>query len=574
MYTRIETRSRPSVVVPVMLDGQALSRRNFLAGGAAASAAMIPLLEPQLAAATGRRHPRRKHRHAHKPGTKRSPTKTNGPTGLPDPAVIYSKHSQPADLGLLEAASLLRSGLISSHELTSACQSRIASRNGPLSFSGSPTSINAWVRLYDAFAKQLASVADGTLSRARRGQDSAPLLCGVPLGLKDLYAVEGFPLTASSKVLEGNVATGDSTAWRRLAAAGMVLCGHTHTDEFAFLAVTPQCGNPWDAALITGGSSGGSAAALAARMVPAAMGSDTLGSLRIPAAFCGVSSIKPTFGLVSSAGVIPLAWSLDHCGPMARSIADCSLMLSALAGPDASDPSSDVAATRPARYPTLPRNGHKPLAGTRIGIPTGLGSPDAGPAQILARTCDELRSLGATLIDVSVPQDPFNQSTGPVQFYTDALSYRRHWWPSRATAYGRPAAQMLTLIEAQNLTALQYLDLHRQRAEYQAAWKATLADQKLDAVALLVSLADPPDRAAPTLLSPATNAENSRLLTFPFSYLGFPVVTVPGGASSSTHLPVGIQLAGAPFAEADLIQIAIDLQTHFPHFEEAPTALG
>jgi Asp-tRNA(Asn)/Glu-tRNA(Gln) amidotransferase A subunit family amidase len=133
---------------------------------------------------------------------------------------------------------------------------------------------------------------------------------------------------------------------------------------------------------------------------------------------------------------------------------------------------------------------------------------------------------------------------------------------------------MLTLIEGQNLTALQYLDLHRQRAAYQAAWKATLAEQRLDAVALPVSLADPPDRAAPTLLSPATNAENSKLLTFPFSYLGFPVVTLPGGASSATHLPVGIQLAGAPFAEADLIRIAIDLQAHFPHFEEAPTALG
>ena len=175
---------------------------------------------------------------------------------------------------------------------------------------------------------------------------------------------------------------------------------------------------------------------------------------------------------------------------------------------------------------------------------------------------------------MSVPQDPFDQSTGPVQFYTDALSYHRHWWPSRASAYGRPAAQMLTLIEAQNLTALQYLDLHRQRATYQAAWKATLADQKLDAVALLVSLADPPDRAAPALQSPATNTENSKLLTFPFSYLGFPVVTVPGGASSATHLPVGIQLAGAPFAEADLIQIAVDLQANFPHFEEAPTGFG
>ena len=475
---------------------------------------------------------------------------------------------------MLQAASLLHAGLLSSGELTSACQARIAQRNGPVSFDGSPSTINAWIRLYPAIAGRLAAAADATLSRARRRKRTAPLLGGVPIGLKDLYAVDGLPVTASSRVLEGNVATGDSTPWRKLAAAGMVLLGHTHTDEFAFLAVTPQCGNPWDTALITGGSSGGSAAALASRMVPAAMGSDTLGSLRIPAAFCGVSSIKPTFGLVSSAGVIPLAWSLDHCGPMGRSVGDASLMLSALAGEDAADPSTDVAATPPPRYPTLPRTGSRPLAGTRIGLPTGLGTPDAGPAQILSRTCDELRSLGATLVDVAVPANPFDPNLGPLQFYTDALSYHRHWYPSKAASYKPPAAQMLSLISALNLSALDYLSLHRERAAYQAAWKAVLAQQRLDAVALLVSLADPPARANPLISSPATNPENAKLLTFIFSYLGFPVVTVPGGASTATRLPVGIQLGGAPFTESRLIQIAVDLQSHFPHYAEAPKGMA
>jgi len=268
--------------------------------------------------------------------------------------------------------------------------------------------------------------------------------------------------------------------------------------------------------------------------------------------------------------VIPLAWALDHCGPMGRSVGDASLMLSSLAGEDIGDPSTDVADKPPQHYPTLPRSSARPLAGTRVGVPTGLGTPDAGPGEILLRTCEELRSLGATVVDVTVPANPFDPNLGPLQFYTDALSYHRHWFPSRAASYKAPAAQMLTMIQSQDLSALDYLALHRQRAAFQAAWKTTLMEQKLEAVALLVSLADPPARTDPRVASPATNPENAKLLTFIFSYLGFPVVTVPGGTSKATHLPVGIQLGGAPFSESRLIQIAVDLQAHFPHHEEAP----
>jgi aspartyl-tRNA(Asn)/glutamyl-tRNA(Gln) amidotransferase subunit A len=550
--------------------GRRLNRRAFISGGV--GAALVPsFLEVPSAGATG---PAAPGPLPPLPVPSSLDVPPAGATGhaapvLPQPAPVYARHADPADLGVLEAASLLRAGLLSSRELTAACQSRIEKRNGPVTFDGSPTAINAWIRLYPDFAAQLAAAADAKLARARRRRRSVPYLCGIPLGLKDLYAVKGLPVTASSQVLAGNTATGDSDAWARLQAAGMVLLGHTHSDEFAFLAVTPQCGNPWNPSLITGGSSGGSGAALAARMVPAAMGSDTLGSLRIPAAFCGVSSIKPTFGLVSAYGVIPLAWALDHCGPMARTVGDCSLLLSALAGPAAGDPSTDVGTKPPAHYPTLPRRKRRPLAGSRIGVPTNLGAPDAGPAEILSRTLGELRSLGATLVELAVPPDPFG-TIGPIEFYTDALSYHRQWYPARGTSYKLPAAQMLSLIEARNLTALEYLSLHRQRAAFQAEWKATFANNRLDAVATLVSLADPPPRSDPTILSPVTNPENSKLLTFIFSYLGFPVVTLPGGTSSTTHLPVGIQLGGAPFSEATLIQTAVDLQAHFPHYEESP----
>jgi aspartyl-tRNA(Asn)/glutamyl-tRNA(Gln) amidotransferase subunit A len=255
---------------------------------------------------------------------------------------------------------------------------------------------------------------------------------------------------------------------------------------------------------------------------------------------------------------------------MARSIADCSLMLTAMAGRDPDDPSTDVGNTPPSRYPLTPRPGVRPLAHARIGVPRSLGgSPDAGPAQIYARTRQELASLGATLVAIDEPASPFTASTDSLAFYTDAADYHQRWFPSRAADYGSPARQMLTLIHGMNLSALQYLDMHRKRAAFQADYKRFLAAERLDAIVLPVSLADPPLRSAtanPQLLSPATNPENSRL--------GFPVITVPGGASSASGLPVGLQLVGAPFTEANLIQIGIDLQTHFPHFQEQPHGLA
>ena len=215
-----------------------------------------------------------------------------------------------ADLGVLEAARLLAAGSLSSRELTDACLRRIEERNGGApTFDGAPDRINAWVRLYPDLAREQAAAAD---ERRARDPDTAPMLCGVPIGVKDLYAVAGLPLTASSRVLEGNVAGADSVAYRRLREHGMVLLGHLHTHEFAAGGTTDQAGNPWALDRVVGGSSGGSAAALAARMTPAALGSDTCGSLRIPAACCGVSTIKPTHGRIPLDGVVPLAGHVDQ----------------------------------------------------------------------------------------------------------------------------------------------------------------------------------------------------------------------------------------------------------------------
>src|ERR1700744_625668 len=235
--------------------------------------------------------------------------------------------TNPADLGVLSASSLLRARSLSSAELTEACLARIEERNGGSpTFEGAPDAVNAWVRLYPELARESAQAADRRLA----GGD-APALGGAPPGLKDLYGMEGLPLTASSRVLEGNVAGADAEVWARLRGQGMVPLGHTHTHEFAAGGTTDQVGNPWALDRVVGGSSGGSAAALAAGMIPAALGSDTCGSLRIPAACCGTSAIKPTHGRLSLEGIIPLAPTLDHPGPMARTIADCAALLAGMA---------------------------------------------------------------------------------------------------------------------------------------------------------------------------------------------------------------------------------------------------
>src|SRR5215208_5891201 len=206
----------------------------------------------------------------------------------------------PADLGVTEAVALLRVGSLSSLELVEACLRRIEERDGTHSHDGDPASINAWVRVYAEDALEAARRAD------RVSPDERPALHGVPVGLKDVYAVAGKPLTASSRAFE-DAPERDSDVWASLKAAGMVLLGHLHTHEFTVGGTTDQVGNPWALDRTAGGSSGGSAAALAAHMTPAATGTDTAGSLRIPSALSGTSTINPTRGALPLRGVFPLS---------------------------------------------------------------------------------------------------------------------------------------------------------------------------------------------------------------------------------------------------------------------------
>lgn len=474
---------------------------------------------------------------------------------LPDARAVDALGLARADLGLLEAAALLQSRRLSSVELTEACLAR-AENDG--------AGLHPWIRTYREQALVQARLADARLSArmVRRTGRRAPLVCGVPLGLKDIYAAAGLPLTAGSKILADQVAVRDSLVYERLRFFGMVLIGHNQTHEFAAGNFTPQCSNPWDPARTPGGSSGGSAIALAMRMVPTATGSDTLGSLRIPAGLCGVSTIKPTRGLVPLDGVIPLAPSFDHAGPMARSAADAALLLSYM--------------TSDGRYLHRPASGARPLAGLRIGVPTGSfgGVPiDAGIAERTDAYATELASLGAKLVSFAAPRsnaDNLSSSSGFGTFLTvpghEIDAYHRRWFPQRVADYTPDVAFTLSLLRAANVAP----PSPRTRADTLAAlrrgWEDAFTAHRLNLVLQPAAVVPAPTKGQ--AMSKTQSIGDAMVV---WDYLGWPVVCVPAGKARD-GLPVGVQLIGRPGAEDLLCRTAITTEAPHPHFQQRPAA--
>jgi len=543
--------------VAVQFDGwvQPTTRRSFVASAAAATA---------TARATG--------------ALAKKSKSTSKVTSLPDAASVAAKHSHPADLSVVEAASLLQARKLSATELLAACQERIAKRNGGApTFDGADGAVNAWVRLYPEVAAKHAAEADERLSakEVKRRKRRAPLLCGIPVGLKDLYAVKGLGLTASSHVLEGNVAGGDASVWTRLRNAGMVLVGHTHTHEFALGISTDQTGNPWDLTLSAGGSSGGSAAALAARMVPATLGTDTAGSLRIPSSVCGTTTIKPTIGLVSTHGVIPAAWSLDHCGPMARSAADCALLLSYMAGPDIDDPATLALQAPPSLYPLRPRKGDKPLNGVRLGVPRVIitaGTPEDGVLKSFEQMLTECRELGATVLDVTLPAAASDLLVAVQSLQApENLAYHAQF-ESKSASYRPSTLEHLQFNRAFGATAVAYLAAQQARTDMIHGVNAVFADKKLDALVMPTTPVPAQERGQGDLLFTA----GGPVATYTpwWAICGLPVVSLPGPLTADKHLPIGISFIGLAGGEAPLLQLTIDHQTRYPHHDAQPPGLA
>jgi aspartyl-tRNA(Asn)/glutamyl-tRNA(Gln) amidotransferase subunit A len=463
--------------------------------------------------------------------------------------------THPAEMDVLEAAAALRTGELSSSELTAACLERIAQRDRRYS---------AFIRVYADEAAAAARHADQV-----RASGAAGPLTGVPIALKDIIGAAGLPLTADSAVLEGNVAPADATAWARLRAAGMVLIGHLHCGEFA----SGVWGlNPWEPTFSPGGSSSGSAIALAARMVPATLGTDTRGSIRMPAAFTGVSGVKPTFGLVSTAGIIPFSYTCDAVGPMARSAADCSALLSVMAGPDPADRATLAQPAGPAAYPAGPRPGRRPLAGVRIGIPQfGANQPSAGVTEVYTRFQADLAGLGADLVRFPWPANPLENKGRNLGDWTHILGAEiqvvHEQFADRSHLY---RAEFLGLLEPMRSpgTAIDYVRAQVARAELADTWTGVFADYRLTAVAHPVCQ----DELFRTDVE-LTFSELPRLMLGVWNDTGFPVVSVPAGLSPADQSPVGIQLAGLPYTEPALLQVAIDLQAATGYHRLAPPDL-
>jgi aspartyl-tRNA(Asn)/glutamyl-tRNA(Gln) amidotransferase subunit A len=441
--------------------------------------------------------------------------------------VYIAPVSTPADLGVVEAAAALARRDSSSVELVTACLARIRERDGERSLDGDASSVNAWVRVYEEEALAAAALADARLAHGGAGP-----LCGIPIGLKDLYAVAGKPLTASSRVLE-HMPSRNCAAWSRLEAAGMVLLGHVHTHEFAAGGTTDQVGNPHALDRSAGGSSGGSAAALASLTTPAATGTDTAGSLRIPSALCGTATIKPTRGLVPLDGIVPLSPSFDHAGPMARTVADCEPLLAALAG--VAPPQE----RRPLRRVVVsPR-----VADLDPDVAAGFDAALALLPTVAAATPEVELDLGHSLLDVLT---------------AEMLAYHRRFDDRRALY--RPSTRgYLEYAEERALGEDEHAAAQRRRIGDAQRWVDWFDTNDVDAIV---------EPTVPIVARPRGHGYDAPFadlaeiaLTHYWDWTGFPVVALPSGVGGRSGPPVSVSLVGAPGSDWDLLAAGAALQS-------------
>ncbi len=463
----------------------------------------------------------------------------------------------PALLTLTEVAAAIAAKKLSSREVTQACLDRIAKAQPKL---------NAFVSIEVDSALAAADAADAALARG----DSKGVLHGVPLAHKDMYYEAGHVVTCGSKIRKDYVATTTSTALQRLKDQGTVRLGSLQMSEFAYgptghNAHYGAVGNPWAPAHITGGSSSGSGAAVAARLTFAALGSDTGGSIRMPAHFCGVTGLKTTVGLISRAGAMPLSQSLDTVGPLARTAEDCALLTGLMAGVDPADPTTSTRAVPD--YLAATRGS---LHGMTIGIPSAfyVEDLDADVARVLDETKATLAREGAKVVEVKLPEQRHLTAASQLVLAVEAAGFHAQWMRERPQDYGPQV--LMRLQNALGVPALTYLEALRWRGVALAEFVAAIAG--VDAVLAPVSPVPAPT-IAESDVGNSLNAEAviQRLTRFtrPINYLGLPSLALPCGFAAS-GLPIGLQLFGRAFDEATLLRIgaawqrATDFHTKVP----------
>jgi aspartyl-tRNA(Asn)/glutamyl-tRNA(Gln) amidotransferase subunit A len=483
----------------------------------------------------------------------------------------------PTRLHAHEMAALLRAGETTSRQLTEA-HLAVAERQN--------RALHAWLVIDREGALEQADAADERLAKARsEGSEALAALhplCGVPVGLKDLVGVKGGQATAGSKILEGYVSPFDSTVAARLRDAGAVFLGKLNMDEFAMgsscehSAYGPTA-NPWDLTRVPGGSSGGSAASVAAFHVPASIGTDTGGSIRQPASLCGIVGMKPTYGRVSRYGIVAFASSLDQIGPFARDVRDAAILLHAVSGHDRRDATSAPVPVPPELL-TLPAGDDEAasyLKGRRIALPKEyfVAGMEPGVEARVREAVAAMESAGATVEEVSLPHTEYGLATyyiiAPAECSSNLARYDgvkygladrssgdfiADYLRTRGSGFG-PEVKRRIMLGTYALSAGYY------DAYYLKAQKVrTLIKQDFDAVwaagfdAICAPTSPTVAFAMGARMADPVAMYLSDACTLPVNMAGLPGVSIPAGLSDG--LPVGLQIIGAPWGELEMLRLA------------------
>jgi aspartyl-tRNA(Asn)/glutamyl-tRNA(Gln) amidotransferase subunit A len=446
---------------------------------------------------------------------------------------------------MTELARLIATKAVSPVEVVRAHLDRIAALDGGL---------RAYLTVCADAALEAARRAEATLVA---GEPVGPLH-GVPYGLKDLYDTAGVPTTGGSKIFATRVPAADATVARRLAQAGAILLGKLNMVEFAYgpEGLNPHYGharNPWDRGVhrMAGGSSSGSGVAVAAGLAPGALGSDTGGSIRIPASLCGITGLKPTYGRASRAGVLPLAWSMDHVGPMTRSAADCALMLGALAGYDPADASTSVLPV-PDYLAALTGD----VKGLRVGLLRDVFLAGATPevreaVEAAART---LAAAGAVVDEVRLSTMGHVPAAALAIVGVEALAYHADLLRTRASDYDPDVARRLRV--GAFVSGRHYVRAQQVRALVRADVDAALARRDV-LLAPSTPIVAPAVQERRVTLGDGPSDVRAALIRFtrPFNVSGHPACSLPCGFTAG-GLPIGLQIVGRPFDEATVLRAA------------------